>query len=72
MCSESEWTEYRDRAMSGFTLHSDNRYYHSVVSEKVMNAHNEKLAKKARTKAATDAKKLTRDKKNRKRNGAAT
>lgn len=72
MCSEAEWQEYRDRAMCGFTLHSDNRYYHSVVAEKVMNAHNEKLAKKARTKAATDAKKSARDKKNKKRNGDAT
>lgn len=72
MCDLPEWKEYRDRALSGFTLHSDNRYYHAVVAEKVINAHREKMARKARTQAATDAKKVARDKKQKRRNGHAT
>lgn len=65
MCDGMTWDRIKDQVMSGFTLCSDNRYYHPVIVEKAMKCWNQKLALKARTKAATEMRQKKREKRSR-------
>lgn len=57
MCPPRLWPKLRDDLLRGWIECSDGRRYHPVVAELAMGAWAEKLAQRARTKAATDAKK---------------
>lgn len=67
MCEEETWNRIKIKAMDGFTLCSDDRFYHHVVIEKAVNAYNSKLARKERTSAAVAANKLKLEKRRNKR-----
>lgn len=49
-----KWARVRARAMHGWILCSDNRFYHPVVAEKVLAAWNQRKAQQARAKAGWD------------------
>lgn len=42
MCTPDEWDRIRDRALSGWVLCDDGRYYHPVVAEKAADAYERK------------------------------
>lgn len=52
---DPEWHEIRDGARRGYVTCNDGRLYHPVVCEKVLEAWDSKLARHARTAAATAA-----------------
>jgi len=54
------WKKVREGALRGFVLCSDRRLYHPVIAERALNAWTEKLAQRARTKAATEAREAKR------------
>jgi hypothetical protein len=53
----SRWAKVRDMALRGWVQCSDGRLYHPIVSKKASEAWTLKLAQKARTEAARNAKK---------------
>jgi uncharacterized protein YdaU (DUF1376 family) len=60
ICDETEWMQIRDRVLHNFVKCSDGRLYHRMVAQKAIAAWQEKMAHKARTKAATDAREAKR------------
>ncbi len=46
MCTLGEWREIKERALAGWELCSDGRYYHPVVAEKALEAWIEKLGQR--------------------------
>lgn len=52
---DPEWNDVRDGARRGYVTCNDGRLYHPVVCEKVLEAWDSKLARHARTAAATAA-----------------
>ena len=61
MCPNlKEWQRVRDRVMSGWVKCSDGRLYHATVAEKARDSWEKKLAQRARTAAATEARERKR------------
>jgi hypothetical protein len=61
MCPNlKEWQRVRDRVMSGWVKALDGRLYHAVVAEKACESWAKKLAQRARTAAATEARERKR------------
>lgn len=61
MCPNlKEWQRVRDRVMSGWVKCSDGRLYHGTVAEKARDSWEKKLAQRARTAAATEARERKR------------
>ncbi len=57
---DKAWEEIKPGALRNWVHCSDGRLYHPVVAEKALTAWNEKLAQRARTRAATDAREAKR------------
>lgn len=55
-CDAKEWARIRERALLHFVLCSDGRLYHRHVAKKALESWDAKQAQRARTKAATEAK----------------
>lgn len=55
-----DWSKIKEIALRGWTKCSDGRLYHRVVAEKAMDAWQARLAGRARTEAARNAKKNTK------------
>lgn len=70
MCDEAAWNSIKATVLSGFTLCSDNRYYHPVIVEKAMTAWNQKQARKEYTKAATEERQRKRQLRKKKSRGS--
>jgi hypothetical protein len=60
MCDPSKWAKVRDEVLRGWILCADGRLYHPTVAEKALEAWKAKLAQRARTEAARQAKELKR------------
>jgi hypothetical protein len=54
-CEPKEWARVRERALQQFVKCSDGRLYHRTVAVKALESWEAKVARRARTKAATDA-----------------
>src|SRR4051794_7800926 len=54
MCERDDWTRVRERALHAWQKCSDGRLYHPVVAEKAREAWTHKLARRERTRKATE------------------
>lgn len=57
MCDPKRWPKVREEALRGWVKATDGRLYHNVLTEKVLEAWDAKKKQRARTAAATEAKK---------------
>lgn len=62
------WRKLRDDAMRGFVKCSDGRWYHPVIAEKAIEAGTKRRNQRGQTAAATEARRLAKEKRDAERN----